>query len=61
MTGTKNFFASKGVWGGFLALAPQIAAMIDPELAGLVTQGISVFGGLLAVYGRVSAKTSLTM
>ncbi|MEL6503469.1 MAG: hypothetical protein AAFQ10_03340 [Pseudomonadota bacterium] len=53
----KGALASKGIWGGILATIPQVAAMIDPELQGVVTNGISAIGGLLAIYGRWSASS----
>lgn len=67
MNGTKSTFASKGVWGGILAAAgpfipvvakafgfdvgPDDVAQVSELLGGMV----SAIGGLLAIYGRVTA------
>ncbi len=63
LIGTKSLLASRGVWGGLLAVLASIAGLfgytITPdqqfellEAAALVASGI---GGILAVWGRVSA------
>ena len=59
MNFSKGALRSTGIWGGLIAALPQVAAMIDPQLGGIVTDAISVAGGLLAVYGRWSATTRI--
>lgn len=66
---SKSWLASKGVWGGIIA----VAASIVGQLLGLtiteadVTQTvqhvsdlISAAGGLLAIYGRIKATKVIT-
>lgn len=68
MQNSKPWYASKGVWGGIVALLAGIAAMLGytigpDEQATLVNALIGVggsIGGVLAVYGRVKAKDEVT-
>lgn len=71
---TKSALASRGVWGGLLALvvsaAPTYGPMIlglfgvkDPEIQSAIVQAVVGIGGsvagLLAIWGRGVAKTAL--
>lgn len=67
MTDQKQWWMSKTVWGVIVMLISSALAStgipLTPELQGtiveLIMQAITVGGGALAVYGRVTAKTSL--
>jgi uncharacterized membrane protein len=67
MTDQKQWFMSKTVWGVLLMLASSVLASFGLELdaasqqqiVDLIMQAITVGGGALAVYGRVTAKTAL--
>ncbi|WP_375455987.1 hypothetical protein [uncultured Methylobacterium sp.] len=63
LTDTKSIFASKGVWGGAIAVLAALAGLfgyaISPEqqaqiveTAALVASGI---GGLVSLWGRIAA------
>ena len=59
----KSAFASKGVWGGLIAVAAGLLAVfgysISPadqvQLVNLVAGLISAIGGILAIIGRIRA------
>ena len=67
MTDQKQWWMSKTVWGVVVMLISSALSStgipLTPELQGtiveLIMQAITVGGGALAVYGRVTAKTSL--
>ncbi len=63
LTDTKSIFASKGVWGGAIAVLAALAGLfgyaISPEqqaqiveTAALVASGV---GGLVSLWGRIAA------
>lgn len=63
LTDTKSIFASKGVWGGAIAVLAALAGLfgyaVSPEqqaqiveTAALVASGI---GGLVSLWGRIAA------
>jgi uncharacterized membrane protein len=60
----KSWYASKGVWGGILAVAASVAGIfgftfgveLQEQVVSYITQLIGVIGGLLAIFGRVTAK-----
>ncbi|APX23207.1 MULTISPECIES: hypothetical protein [Salipiger] len=64
---TKSIFASKGIWGGIIAILPPAMSLVGLDLSPQDAQGIvghldaivSAVGGLVAIYGRVTAKTAL--
>ena len=63
----KHFLASKGVWGGIIAVLPPALSIVGVDLSPEEAQGIaghvdaiiSAVGGLLAIYGRVTASKAL--
>lgn len=72
----KFFLKSKGIIGGLIAISVPVLGIfgiqIDPEttveISTLLTLGvdhiealITIFGGLLGIYGRYTAKTSLKL
>jgi len=67
MTDQKKWWMSKTVWGVIVMLISSALSTtgvpLTPELQGtiveLIMQAITVGGGALAVYGRVTAKTAL--
>lgn len=63
LTDTKSIFASKGVWGGAIAVLAALAGLfgyaVSPEqqaqiveTAALVASGV---GGLVSLWGRIAA------
>lgn len=64
MNGTKSIFKSKGVWGGVIAVGAGIFGINITELdmkeitdnAELIVASV---GGLVAVYGRITATTKI--
>lgn len=64
----KNFLGSKTIWGTVIAVVPTLAPLIgisfSAEDAAMVSNSIDAIitavGGLLAIYGRIKATTSLT-
>lgn len=67
MLDQKKWFMSKTVWGVIVMLISSALAStgipLTPELQGtiveLIMQAITVGGGALAVYGRVTAKAEI--
>lgn len=67
MPDTKNWYESKAVWGGIVAAGASLAGLIgldlpDGSTADLVealTALAGAIGGILAVYGRISAEKRL--
>lgn len=67
MTDQKKWWMSKTVWGVIVMLISSALATtgipLTPEIQGtiveLIMQGITVAGGALAVYGRVTAKAEI--
>lgn len=61
---TKPWYASRTVWGALIAIAASLAnaagiemtAGDEGELADLLVSAAGVIGGLIAVYGRISAR-----
>jgi hypothetical protein len=61
----KQWYLSKTVWGGLLAIAAsalqlkglQLAASDQSALADSIVVIVGALGGILAVYGRVTATT----
>jgi hypothetical protein len=67
MDGTKQWYRSKTVWGGLVALAAGLARAagieVDAALQGEIADSLlaiaSALGGLVAIYGRLVAETRL--
>lgn len=63
MNDIKSFFASKTVWGAAIAILPNIAALFGLNIApgdaasaaGHVQEIAAAVGGLIAIWGRVTA------
>ncbi len=61
---TKPWYTSRTVWGALIAIAASLAnaagievsAGDEGELADLLVSAAGVIGGLIAVYGRISAR-----
>ncbi|MGV0818674.1 hypothetical protein V6767_01435 [Martelella sp. FLE1502] len=64
----KKWYLSKTVWGALLAVAAPLLQLggiyIDDgtqsELAASITTIAGAAGGMLALFGRIAAKSSLT-
>lgn len=58
MEGTKNLFESKTVIGAIVTIIASIALMFGVDVGdtnGLIEQISAALGGLLALYGRITA------
>ncbi|WP_377295684.1 hypothetical protein [Rhizobium sp. SGZ-381] len=68
MESSKAWYQSKAVWGGLIAIAAsvlqatgtEVSPVAQGDLTAAATSLAGAVGGLLAVYGRLSAKTSIT-
>lgn len=64
---TKSMWASKGVWGGIIAVAASAAGILgysitpadQSNLVELVTSVIALGGGGLAIVGRILASKKI--
>ena len=64
---TKSIFASKSIWGGIIAILPPAMSLVGIDLSPQDAQGIvghvdaivSAVSGLVAIYGRVTARKAL--
>ena len=69
MSGIKSIFSSKGVWGGAIALiftllplfGINIGAEDQASILGNIEGIIAAAAVLFAIYGRITAKTTLTV
>ena len=62
MNDIKGILQSKTVWGAAIAVLATLAQILGYELGdtnGLAEQVVAVIGGLLAIYGRVTAVAKL--
>ena len=68
MNGSSNWYESRGVWGGILAIAaPLIGVLLHKSISSADITAVSdalaaiggAVGGLIAVYGRVNATTTI--
>lgn len=70
MYGTKSMWASKGVWGSLIAIgsgvlvasgavSPDEAAELQSTGGELVAQAAGIVGGVLALWGRITAKSRI--
>jgi hypothetical protein len=68
MENSKAWYQSKAVWGGLIAVLAsvlqargmEVSPVAQVDLAEAGTSLVGAVGGLLAVYGRLSAKASIT-
>lgn len=62
MNDVKGILQSKTVWGAGLAVLATLAQLAGYDLGdtnGLAEQLVAVVGGLIAIYGRITAVTKL--
>jgi len=74
MNGSEKWWASRGVWGGIISalggLAGLIGLQVTPEDQAALTggvvnaalwiqSGVTIFGGFLAVWGRMRATKTI--
>lgn len=67
MQDSKNWYQSKTVWGGLIAVAAPlldlaglpIDAGMQTELADRMVVFIGAVGGLLAIWGRLTANSAI--
>lgn len=67
MNAVKPWYQSKTVWGGLIAVAAPLLKMagldVDPALQGDIADAAvtlaGALGGLIAIYGRLSASASI--
>ncbi|WP_439630474.1 hypothetical protein [Shinella sp.] len=60
----KAWYQSRSVWGALIAILASLAnaaglevtAGDEGELADLVVSAVGTIGGLIAIYGRISAR-----
>ncbi|MAU47537.1 MAG: hypothetical protein CMP09_22540 [Yangia sp.] len=63
MNNVKSFLASKTIWGAGIAILPQALSLLGYDISAEDARGIASHadaivtsvGGLLAIYGRVTA------
>lgn len=68
MDDAKPWYQSKTIWGGLIAILAAVLQAggkeISPAAAGDLTEAATTVagavGGVLAVYGRLAAKTNIT-
>lgn len=62
MNDVKGILQSKTVWGATIAVLATLAQLLGYDLGdtnGLAEQLVAVIGGLLAIYGRITAVTKI--
>lgn len=62
MDDVKGILQSKTVWGAAIAVLATLAQLAGYDFGdtnGLAEQVVAVLGGLLAIYGRITAVTKL--
>jgi hypothetical protein len=67
MEDLKTWYSSKTIWGALVAIAASalhftgvdIAAVDRSQIVDAIVSIAGAFGGLLAVYGRVTAKKAI--
>ena len=63
LTDTKSIFASKGVWGGAIAVLAALAGLfgyvVSPEQQAQIVETVALvasgIGGLVSLWGRIAA------
>lgn len=69
MNGTKQWYASRGVWGGLIGVLAGIVtlagldltAAIQAELTDIAVGTGELIGGALAIYGRLKAVSTVVL
>lgn len=64
ITGAKSALASKGVWGGLIAVAAGLAGLVGVDIGGqeageLAEHAAAIaaaVGGIVAIWGRIAAR-----
>lgn len=67
MQDSKNWYESKTVWGGLIAVAAPLLDLaglpidvgLQAELADRLVIFIGAVGGLLAIWGRLTARSAI--
>lgn len=62
MNDVKGILQSKTIWGAGLAVLATLAQLAGYDLGdtnGLAEQVVAVVGGIIAIYGRITAVTKL--
>lgn len=67
MDGVKGFFGSKTIWGGIIVLVATVAGFLgfnvsaddQTTLIGYLDQAAVIIGGLLAIWGRITATKTI--
>lgn len=67
MDGMKAWYQSKTIWGALIAVGAsllqvagiELGADIQADLADIAVTLAGAAGGLLAIYGRISAETGI--
>lgn len=67
MEGKKSIFRSKTFWGAVVAIVAGVAGLFgiqvteadQAELIGSIDKLVVIGGGLLAIYGRVTANSKI--
>lgn len=67
MDGIKEWYQSKTIWGALIAVSAsvlhlagfELAADAQGDLADIAVTLVGAFGGLLSIYGRIVATTSV--
>lgn len=73
MNDSKHLFTSKTIAGVIILLIPAIKSVLGIEIEAseintlsmnidqIVDLGLSIFGGIMAIFGRINAKHKLTI
>ncbi len=67
MNDLKNWYSSKTIWGALVAILASvmhftgvdISAVDRGQIVDSIVNIVGALGGLIAVYGRVTAKTAI--
>ncbi|GAD55505.1 hypothetical protein [Limimaricola cinnabarinus] len=67
MTDYKSVFASKTVWAGIVVVLATIAQFFGYEISAadqasivvILTQAVTLIGGIVAIYGRITATRKI--
>lgn len=67
MEQTKGIFASKTIWGGIIVVIAAVAGLLgysisaedQSALVGYIDNAVVIAGGLLAIWGRITATKKI--